>query len=191
MARAPGLAPDNPVNTQSGTHACAMTHGDRTKLGFLAKLVIVIAVALIVAGLLWHDISFTRFWNDLVERATRPMRFRLIVQPSIALIFGIRDGLRAARAGRSPYFSMVPLLRNPPEHVERFRAGLGAGLNMTARILLLALLLDAIYQFLILGTFYPFEAIVVASLLAFVPYIIIRELTVRAYRRWAATRGAG
>jgi hypothetical protein len=94
----------------------------------------------------------------------------------MAAIAAIHDGREDARAGRSPYFMTV--LRNPQERVGRLREGL----NATARIILLGLVMDVIYQLLVLKTFYPNEALVVALLLAFVPYLIIRGLVLRITR---------
>jgi len=151
------------------------------KLGVLAKLVIAIAIALIVAGALWHGLTaatFERFWSDLVERPSGPMRFRFILQPAMAALAAILDGLKDARTGRSPYFWTV--LRVPRERVERLREGL----NATARTILLGLAVDVIYQVIVLKTFYPGEALVIALLLGFVPYLILRGLVARAARRW-------
>ena len=156
-----------------------MSNTKSQDLGLLAKLVIVLAIVLIVAGALWHGVTvqtFQRFWHDLVERPDGPMRFRFVLQPLMAAIAAIRDGLEDARSGRSPYFMTV--LRNPQERVARLREGL----NATARIILLGLAMDVIYQILELRTFYPNEALVIALLLAFVPYLIIRGLVVRIAR---------
>jgi len=155
-----------------------MTDTDPPELRLFAKLVIVAAIVLLVGGLTWHGVNLPRFWHDLVDRSTGPMKFRLIMQPSMAAIFGIRDGLKYARAGRSPYLTMM-VLRDPREHVGRLIEGLNVGLNATARIIALAFLLDAIYQLVVLRTLYPFEALVVALLLAYLPYLITRLLVVR------------
>ena len=72
------------------------------------------------------------------------------------------------------------MLRNPRERIER----LNEGLNATARIILLGLVMDAIYQIIVLKRFYPAEAVIVALLFAFVPYVIIRGPVVRIERRW-------
>lgn len=151
------------------------------KLGVLAKLVIAVAIALIVSGVLWHGVTaatFHRFWHDLVERPDEPMRFRFILQPAMAILAAILDGLKDARAGRSPYFWAV--LHVPQERVGRLREGL----NATARTILLGLAVDVIYQAIVLKTFYPGEALVIALLLAFVPYLGMRGLVARAARRW-------
>jgi hypothetical protein len=61
-------------------------------------------------------------------------------------------------------------------------------LTATARIILLGLAMDVIYQYLVFKTFYPAEALVVALLLAFVPYLLIRGPAMRIvrWRRGAA-----
>jgi len=146
------------------------------ELGVLAKAVITIAIVLIVAGVLWYGITLgtlQRLWHDSVEEPSGPMNFRFILQPSMAAIVAIRDGLKDARTGRSPYFWTV--LWQSDERIGRLREGL----NATARIVLLALALDLIYQLLVLKTFYPNEALIIALLLAFVPYLLIRGLVVR------------
>ena len=160
-----------------------MGNANSQELGLLAKLVIVLAIVLIVAGALWHGVTvqaFQRFWHDLVERPDGPMRFRFVLQPLMAAIAAIHDGLEDARTGRSPYF--MTLLCNPQERVGLLREGL----NATARIILLGLAMDVIYQLFVLKTFYPNEALVVALLLAFVPYLIIRGLVFRVVRSWIA-----
>jgi uncharacterized protein YjeT (DUF2065 family) len=149
------------------------------ELGVLAKLVIVLGIVLIVTGVVWHGVTgdaWRRFWHDLIERPDAPMRFRFFLQPLMAAIAAIHDGREDARAGRSPYFMTV--LRNPQERMGRLREGI----NATARIILLGLVMDVIYQLLVLKTFYPNEALVIALLLAFVPYVIIRGLVLRVAR---------
>jgi hypothetical protein len=42
--------------------------------------------------------------------------------------------------------------------------------------------MDMIYQYLVFKTFYPAEALVVALLLAFVPYLLIRGPVMRIVR---------
>jgi hypothetical protein len=149
----------------------------------------VAAIGLIITGLLWHGVGVARFWRDLVDRTKEPMKFRLILQPSMAAIFGIYAGLKAVRIGRPPYFT-TRMLRNPRKHLGRLREGLNVGLNATAKLIVVCLVIDAIYQVLILKTFYPFEALVVALLLAFVPYVVIRGLVVRVLLRRASTQQA-
>ena len=161
-----------------------MSDTDTQKLSLLAKLVIAFILMMIVAGVVWHGVSvptFQRIWHDLVARPDAPMRFRFILQPLMVAIIAIRHGLEDARTGRSPYF--WTMVGNPRERAQR----LNEGLNATARIILLGLVMDAIYQVLMLRQFYPAEAVIVALLFAFLPYVIIRGPTARIARRW---RGA-
>jgi hypothetical protein len=153
-----------------------MTDAAREELGLLAKTVIVVAVVLFVTGVFWHGISpnvLKQFWHDLVERPDGPMRFRFVLQPLMAAILAIRDGFKDVRSGRSPYFATV--LANPQERIGHLREGL----NATARITALGLTMDVIYQAIVFKTFYPDQALVVALVLAFVPYVIIRDVIAR------------
>jgi hypothetical protein len=156
-----------------------MSDANAPELGVLAKLVIGLAIVLLVLGLLWRGATletFERFWHDLIQRPNGPMRFRFVMQPLMAAIAAIHDGRSDARFGRTPY--LMTVLSNPRERVGRLRDGL----NATGRIILLGLTMDVIYQALVLRTFYPDEALVIALLLAFVPYVIIRGLVVRVAR---------
>src|SRR5215831_3052051 len=155
-----------------------MTDADQD-LGLLAKAVIAVAVVLFVTGVLWHGVSLKvieQFWHDLIERPDGPMRFRFVLQPLMATIVAIRDGREDARSGRSPYLATV--LGNPQERAGRLRHGL----NATARIIALGLVMDVIYQAIVLKTFYPDQALVVALVLAFVPYVIVRGVIARIWR---------
>ncbi len=151
------------------------------KLSLLAKLVVAFILVMIIAGIAWHGVSieiFKRIWHQLVERTDAPMRFRFILQPLMAAIVAIRDGCNDARTGRSPF--IPTMLYKPRERTERLREAL----NATARIILLGLVMDAIYQVIVLKRFYPAEAVIVALLFAFVPYVIMRGPAARIARRW-------
>jgi hypothetical protein len=151
------------------------------RLGFLARLVLTLALLLFVVGVAWHGVTletFQRIWIDLIERPDGPMSFRFILQPLMAVIAAILDGRRDARRSRSPYFLTV--LRNREERIGRLREGL----NATARIILLGIIMDVIYQLIVLKTFYPVEALIIAVVLAFVPYVFLRGISARIARRW-------
>ena len=110
------------------------------------------------------------------------MRFRFILQPLMAAIIAIHDGLKDAGTGNSSYFWTV--VGNPRERTRR----LNEGLNATARIILLGLVMDAIYQGIVLRRFYPGDAMIVALLFAFVPYVMTRGPAARIARRWGVTK---
>jgi hypothetical protein len=111
---------------------------------------------------------FTRFWNDLTGRIGGPMSFRFFLQPAMAMIFAIRDGLRDAREERPAYF--YSLLTDPANRRSRLREGFKA----VARVFVFAIIMDLFYQVIVLRWFYPGEAVIVAFVLAFLPYILLR-----------------
>jgi hypothetical protein len=152
------------------------------KLSLLARLVVVSMIVLVIAGIVWHGVTVAtveRIWFQLLRRTDAPMRFRFILQPLMAAIVAIREGLKDAQTGRRPYFwTMVG--GDPTKRIQR----LEEGLNATARIILLGLVMDVIYQVIILQRFYPAEAVIVALTFAFVPYVIIRGPAARIARRW-------
>ena len=121
-------------------------------------------------------------WSDLIDRPSGPMAFRFILQAFVAAIIATRDGLHDARTDRSPY--LWTIVRRSQERVALLREGLDA----TARIILLGLAMDVIYQVMVFKMFYPVEALIIAILLAFVPYLLIRGLVVRVWHARAAGR---
>ncbi|HEX7080254.1 MAG TPA: hypothetical protein VF329_04505 [Gammaproteobacteria bacterium] len=140
-------------------------------------------VAGIVAGSLWYGFSSDvkqRIWQDLSDRPSGPMTFRLVLQPAMAALVAMRDGVEDARTGRSPYF--WTLLGSRQERGPRLREGVIA----TSRIILLGLIMDVVYQLMVLDMFYPGEAVIVALLLAFVPYLLLRGPLARVATWWRA-----
>ena len=158
-----------------------MTEGQTQKYSLLARVILIGIILLIVAGVIWNGVTVAtiqRVWRQLVVRPDGPMAFRFILQPLMAAIVAFLHGRQDARAGRSPYFWTV--MSNREERIERLREGL----NATARIILLGLIMDAIYQVIVLKRFHPAEAVIIAVLLGFVPYVIFRGVFTRILRRW-------
>jgi hypothetical protein len=123
------------------------------------------------------DDMWTRLTHDLIDRVSGPMKFRLVLQPLMASIFAIRAGLQDAKAGKPPYFWS---LATDPAH----RADLmESGWKSVGKVFILALVLDVIYQIIAEHFVYPGEAIIVACLLAIVPYLILRGLVTRLTRK--------
>jgi hypothetical protein len=148
----------------------------------LAHVTAAVIVALIALGVIWYGFSaevFERLWRDIFDRPSGPMAFRFLLQPAMASILAVRDGIKDAHLGRSPYFWTV--LSDPEQRWPRIHEGLIA----TGRVILLGLIMDAIYQLRVLDTFYPGEAAIVALLLAFLPYLLIRGFAARVARRWS------
>jgi tryptophan-rich sensory protein len=57
------------------------------------------------------------------------------------------------------------------------------GWKSVGKVFVLALVLDVVYQVIVLRFVYPGEAIIVAILLAIVPYLILRGLVTRIARK--------
>jgi hypothetical protein len=148
--------------------------------GVMPRLVLALIVVLILGGIFLYGIDtqvLERLWRQLLDRPSGPLKFRFILQPAMAILAAIHDGRQDARTGRLPYLQAV--MNHPLERVGRLREGLTA----TARIILLGLVMDMIYQVLEFGRFYPDEAVIIAVLLAFVPYLLIRGPVARIARR--------
>lgn len=123
------------------------------------------------------DDIWIRVVENLHDRVTGPMKFRLLLQPAMAVIFAILSGLKDARTGKPPYF--WALLSEPSHRREMIRDGW----KSVGKVFVLALVLDVIYQVIVQRFVYPGEAIVVALALAIVPYLIVRGLVTRIARR--------
>lgn len=126
------------------------------------------------------DHIWVRFGSQLLARVSGPMKFRLVLQPAMAAFFAIRAGLADARAGKTPYFWC--LLSDPSQRVDMIKDGW----KSVGRVFILALVLDAAYQMIVLHFVYPGEMIIVAFVLAIVPYLILRGLVTRIARKESA-----
>jgi hypothetical protein len=122
---------------------------------------------------------FGRVGEMLIGRTDGPLTLRLIIQPTLATIFGIRSGLRDAREGRPPFF-FWSVFTNParrPEMFAQVRKDVG-------KVFIMALVLDMIYEFVVYRWVYPGQAVIVATILAIVPYLLIRGPATRIARRF-------
>jgi len=109
-----------------------------------------------------------RIAENLVGRLHGPLTFRLILQPVMAIAYALVDGRRDGLAGKPPYF--WALLTDPGHRRDMLRNGW----KSVGKIFLLAIVLDAIYQLIALRRFYPGEALLVAAILALLPYLLVR-----------------
>jgi hypothetical protein len=130
------------------------------------------------------DNVLTRFCENLLSRPAGPMKFRFVLQPAMAIFFAVRNGLQDAREGRPAYF--WDFFKNPANCGELLRSGWKA----VGKIFILAIVLDCIYQLIVLHWIYPLEALVVAVVLAFIPYLLVRGPVNRiaTYRMLAARK---
>lgn len=120
---------------------------------------------------------WVRFADHMVDRISGPLKFRLLLQPVMALVFATISGLRDVRTGKPPYF--WALLSEPAHRRDMLRDGW----KSIGKLFVFAIVLDVVYQFVVARFVYPGEAIVVAFVLAIVPYLIVRGLVTRLARR--------
>ena len=118
-----------------------------------------------------------RVLDNMSDRVSGPMKFRLLLQPCMAAFFAIRSGIKDARIGKPPYF--WSLLTTPGSRGKMIRDGW----KSVGKIFVLALALDVSYQIYVQRFVYPGEAIIVAFLLAILPYLILRGLVTRLMRK--------
>jgi hypothetical protein len=119
---------------------------------------------------------FTRqFFEDIPARLSGPGRFRFLLQPSLATFLGIRDGRADARSGRS-YLATIRSAGGP------LRALAQGGLARIANLLLMGILLDTIFQWVIFGVAHPGAAVVLGPVLIAGPYSVARTLASRFTR---------
>ena len=119
----------------------------------------------------------TRFWDQLIAQPNGPLAFRLILQPLMATILAILDGMKDARVGRPPF--LRTMLYDPSQRAAYLREGL----KRVSRVIIFAFVMDAIYQVIVLRRFYLGEALVTVFVLAVLPYLLIRGPVDRIARR--------
>ena len=124
------------------------------------------------------DDLLTRFSSDLLGRITGPFSFRLILQPTMAAIYALRDGVRDAKSDRPAYFWAVLT------HSGEGRQLLAEGWRAVLRIIFLGVIMDTAYQVMVFGRIHPLEMIVVVLALAFIPYVLLRGPFNRIARHW-------
>jgi hypothetical protein len=112
--------------------------------------------------------TWYRVIEDLIARVDGPLHFRLILQPVMAIWFAIRDGRQDARLNRPAY--LWDMVIHPSHAKEQLKGALRA----VAKIIVVGLVMDAIYQAIELHWFYPGEAILVVIVVAVIPYILAR-----------------
>ncbi len=154
----------------------------------LSWLAVALSAVLLALGAYWYGWSVDihhRFWADIFDRAHGPMTFRFYLQPTMALLAALPDGIRDTRLGHKSFFWSAWWNKNAS--AGRLREGLAS----IARVMLLGISMDVIYQFRALGRFYPVEALMMALLLAVIPYFIFRWTVERVASWWLARKDNG
>ena len=125
---------------------------------------------------------FGQSWDMLVGRASGPLAFRLVLQPLTAAFVACRAGWRDARAGRPAYgWAVITDSASRPGLLRE-------GWSELARVFAVAVMVDLLYEVIVFRRVYPGQSVIVATLLALLPYPLIRGLMNRMVRRWV-TRG--
>jgi hypothetical protein len=128
------------------------------------------------------DEWWNRFWADMIGRTSGPFAFRFLLQPTVAMLYAIRDGVKEAHAGRPAYF--WSLMTGRGDRRERLHEGWAA----VARVIGLGAVIDLIYQIMVFHRVYPLQLVVIVLLLAFVPYLLLRGPVSRIARHFMRTR---
>jgi len=118
------------------------------------------------------------FLDDLPARFTGRGRLRFILQPTIAILLGVRGGLADARAGNPPY--LLGLLSAGDRRRELLRSGLADVRNLLA----MGIVLDLLFQLVLYGSVHPGAALVIGPILICAPYALSRALSNRL-ARWS------
>ena len=121
---------------------------------------------------LWHLIA-----DQISDRVSGPMKFRIVLQPLMATFLAVRSGLRDAKSGARPYF--WSLVTTPGHRGEMLKEGW----KSIARLFFLAMVLDIVYQIFVQHSFHLRAALLVAIVLAILPYLILRGIVTRIATR--------
>jgi hypothetical protein len=116
---------------------------------------------------------WARIAENLIARLSGPLKFRFILQPVMASIFAILAGIKDAKEGKPPYF--WALFTQPAHRAEMIKDGW----KSVGKVFIFAVVLDVVYQWIVLKFVYPGEVIIVAFILAIVPYLMLRGIVNR------------
>ena len=119
---------------------------------------------------------FGRIYDQMVGRFYGPMHLRLIVMPCVVTVIAIQAGWRDARKRKPPYLSSVigdPAIR---------RAQIRAAWPALKRIVLMAFVLDFVYQIYVFRAYYVFQTVLLTLVVVILPYILVRGTTTRVAR---------
>jgi Flp pilus assembly protein TadB len=123
------------------------------------------------------DYILANLSDHLIARINGPLKFRLLLQPSMATFLAIRSGLKDAREGKPAYF--WALFTEPSERAEMLKDGW----KSMGKLFILASVLEMAFQVIALHWVYPLETLLVAIVLAVVPYVLLRGPVNRIARR--------
>jgi len=118
------------------------------------------------------------FADQLHDRVSGPMKFRIVLQPLMATFLAIRSGLRDAKSGKDPYFWSFLFARGHRLDIVK------DGWKSVGRLFILAVVLDLTYQVLVQSSIHLRAALIVACVLAILPYVTLRGIVTRIASRF-------
>ena len=125
--------------------------------------------------------NWERVITQLFARLGGPLHFRFIMQPLMAAILATIDGVKDGRAGRPAY--LWEMISTASDRKQLLREGW----KRVSRVFLLAVVLDVIYQLIEFHWIYPGETLIVAVVLAIIPYFLIRG-PINRFVKWRIKR---
>lgn len=124
-----------------------------------------------------HIYLFSRqFFRHMLARLSGPGRLRFIIQPSVAIVLGARDGVKDARAGARPF--LWDLIHHSKHRWQLVRGAL----ESIGELIAVAIIFDLISQLLIFHNVYVSGALVLGPVLIATPYAVSRALSNRITR---------
>jgi hypothetical protein len=112
----------------------------------------------------------------MLARLSGAGRIRFLLQPTVAMLLGSRDGLKDARTGLPSYLCALAF------HGEHRRQLLRGAFTSIRELVAVAILLDLLSQFLIFREIHPGAAILLGPVLIGVPYSVSRTFASRIAR---------
>ena len=117
--------------------------------------------------------------QELLGRAAGPMHLRLILQPIMATFLAYKAGKRDAQLGNPPFlFSYV----HNPDQRKALRRNAWKDISILFTI---ACVLDLIYQYIVFKQFHLLQTLLVAIVVAVIPYSLLRG----PFTRYFASKG--
>lgn len=116
---------------------------------------------------------FESILEKFVSRIDGPLGFRFILQPLVAILLGVQDGIKDSRAGSSPFLKDFTI--HPHRRITLLKS---AGVSVIKPVIV-GIVTDAIAQLLIFNTIRPLGAVLTGTLIIAIPYVTTRGIVNR------------
>src|SRR5262245_19171316 len=114
------------------------------------------------------DDTLVRMGSELIGRLYGPFSFRFVLQPVMAALYALHDGLADAREGKPAY--LLSIFAHPSTGMALLREGW----KHVTRVITLGVVMDVLYQLMEFKTIHPVQLVIVVLSLAFLPYLLLR-----------------